>query len=132
MLANCPLTPECIVSISTPGVGRLSANTLKDTSANLSPLNVRLSFRQETRTPVLESQRREHLSWNQTGNENTCLGTTKSTLTFHQELQINIDPASFRFILDDCFDTEKAGHIKALERWGSIDELGSLFLWLDV
>ena len=64
------------------------------------------------------------------GNEGICLGITKSTLTFLQESQFNIDPASFRFVLDDCFDTEKAGHIKKLEQWGSIDELGSLpFEW---
>lgn len=70
-------------------------------------------------------------SFLQIGFEDACLGITKSTLQFLQESQFNIDPASFRFVLDDYFDTEKSVHIKALERRGSIDELGSLSLWLD-
>ena len=65
----------------------------------------------------------------QIGYEETRLGITKSTLTFLQKSQFNIDPASFCFVLDDCYDTEKAGQIKALERYASIDELGSLSLW---
>ena len=69
----------------------------------------------------------EYSSILQIGYDGTRLGITKSTLTFLQESQFNVDPASFRFVLEhDCFDTEKAGHIKALERLGSIDELGSL------
>ena len=66
------------------------------------------------------------------GAERTCLGIAKSTLEFLQESQFNIDLASFRFVLGDCFDTEKSVHIKALERWSSIDELGSHSLWLDL
>lgn len=83
--------------------------------------------RYECRPPTFEC------SWVlQIGYEETCLGITKSTLQFLQESHFNIDPVSFRFVLDDCFDTEKAGQIKALERWGSIDELGSLSLWPDI
>ena len=110
MLANRPLTPESIVSISTPGFGRLSAITLKD-----------YIERYECRPFTYECS-----YFLQIGYEETRVGITKSTLTFLQESQFNIDPASFCFVLDDCFDNEKAGQIKALERWGSIDEHGSL------